>query len=164
MFDKNVYKMTVVCCNYAVGGVLSTMLPPGNRRRVFHWEKYRRSAGDSCIDNEPPENAQWNTPSMYMPCILTLLLQYSPVSARNDYYDIQIYSSPITLNLTLLLPLSYFYYNTCSHTQWHVSTASRNDVEIDVYLFMIFFLLTDKLWKLWPRGAWSCVVARSSAI
>jgi len=117
MFDKNVYKMTVVCCNYAVGGVLSTMLPPGNRRRVFHWEKYRRSAGDSCIDNEPPENAQWNTPSMYMPCILTLLLQYSPVSARNDYYDIQIYSSPITLNLTLLLPLSYFYYNTCSHTQ-----------------------------------------------
>jgi len=32
------------------------MLPPGNRRRVFHWEKYRRSAGDSCIANEPPEN------------------------------------------------------------------------------------------------------------
>jgi len=38
------------------------MLPPGNRRRAFHWEKYRRSAGDSCIANEPPENAQWNTP------------------------------------------------------------------------------------------------------
>jgi len=54
MFDKNVYKMTVVCCNYAVA--------PGNRRRAFHWRKYRRSAGDSCIANEPPENAQWNAP------------------------------------------------------------------------------------------------------
>ena len=38
------------------------MLPPGNRRQVFHWEKYRRSAGDSCIANEPPKNAHWNTP------------------------------------------------------------------------------------------------------
>ena len=41
------------------------MLPPGNRRRAFYWEKYRRSAGDSCIANEPPENAQWNTPIMF---------------------------------------------------------------------------------------------------
>ena len=57
MFDKNVYKMTVVCCNYAVASY-----PPGNRRRAFHWRKYRRSAGDSCIANEPPENAQWNAP------------------------------------------------------------------------------------------------------
>ena len=64
MFDKNVYKMTVVCCNYAVASYLPcrSMLPPGNRRRAFHWEKYRRSAGDSCIANEPPENTQWNTP------------------------------------------------------------------------------------------------------
>jgi len=64
MFDKNVYKMTVVCCNYAVASYLLsvTTLPPGNRRRAFHWEKYRRSAGDSCIANEPPENAQWNAP------------------------------------------------------------------------------------------------------
>ena len=71
MFDKNVYKMTVVCCNYAVASYLlsvttvmtiDTMLPPGNRRRAFQWEKYRRSAGDSCIANEPPENAQWNAP------------------------------------------------------------------------------------------------------
>ena len=38
------------------------MLPPGNRRPAFHWEKYRQSEGDSCIANEPPENAQWNTP------------------------------------------------------------------------------------------------------
>ena len=31
--------------------------------------KYRRSAGDSCIANEPPENAQWNTPSVfYLAC------------------------------------------------------------------------------------------------
>jgi len=59
MFDKNVYKMTVVCCNYAVASY-----PPGNRRRAFHWRKYRRSAGDSCIANEPPENAQWNAPSV----------------------------------------------------------------------------------------------------
>jgi len=29
---------------------------------VFYWEKYRRSAGDSCIANEPPKNAHWNTP------------------------------------------------------------------------------------------------------
>ena len=49
--------MTVVCCNYAVASY-----PPGNRRQAFHWEKYRRSAGDSCIANEPPENTQWNTP------------------------------------------------------------------------------------------------------
>ena len=71
MFDKNVYKMTVVCCNYAVASYLlsvttvmtiDTMLPPGNRRRAFQWEKYRRSAGDSCIANEPPENSQWNAP------------------------------------------------------------------------------------------------------
>ena len=40
------------------------MLPPGNRRQVFHWEKYRRSAGDSCIANEPPKNAHWNTPQV----------------------------------------------------------------------------------------------------
>jgi len=58
MFDKNVYKMTVVCCNYAVASY-----PPGNRRRAFHWRKYRRSAGDSCIANDPPENAQWNAPT-----------------------------------------------------------------------------------------------------
>ena len=66
MFNKNVYKMTVVCCNYAVASYLLsvTTLPPGNRRRAFYWEKYRRSAGDSCIANEPPENAQWNTPSV----------------------------------------------------------------------------------------------------
>jgi len=38
------------------------MLPPGNHRRAFHWRKYRRSTGDSCIANEPPENAQWNAP------------------------------------------------------------------------------------------------------
>ena len=71
MFDKNVYKMTVVCCNYAVASYLwsvttvmtiDTMLPPGNRRQAFHWRKYRRSAGDSCIANEPLENAQWNAP------------------------------------------------------------------------------------------------------
>ena len=62
MFDKNVYKMTVVCCNYAVASYLPCFHAPGNRRRAFHWEKYRRSAGDSCIANEPPENAQWNTP------------------------------------------------------------------------------------------------------
>ena len=63
--------MTVVCCNYAVASYLwsvttvmtiDTMLPPGNRRQVFHWGKYRRSAGDSCIANEPPENAKWNAP------------------------------------------------------------------------------------------------------
>ena len=30
----------------------------------FIGKKYRRSAGDSCIANEPPENAQWNTPSV----------------------------------------------------------------------------------------------------
>ena len=59
MFDINVYKMTVVCCNYAVASY-----PPGNRRRAFHWRKYRRSSGDSCIANEPPENAQWNAPSV----------------------------------------------------------------------------------------------------
>jgi len=41
------------------------MLPPGNRRQVFHWEKYRRSADDSCIANEPPKNAHWNTPYVY---------------------------------------------------------------------------------------------------
>jgi len=73
MFDKNVYKMTVVCCNYAVASYLwpvttvitiDTMLPLGNRRRAFRWRKYRRSAGDSCIANEPPENAQWNGPSI----------------------------------------------------------------------------------------------------
>jgi len=57
MFDKNVYKITVVCCNYAVASY-----PPRNRRRAFHGRKYRRSAGDSCIANKPPENAQWNAP------------------------------------------------------------------------------------------------------
>ena len=40
MFDKNVYKMTVVCCNYAVASYLwsvttvmtiDTMLPSGKR-------------------------------------------------------------------------------------------------------------------------------------
>ena len=46
--------------------IIITMLQPGNRRRAFHWEKYRRSAGDSCIANEPPENAQWNTPTVDM--------------------------------------------------------------------------------------------------
>jgi len=68
MFNKNVYKMTVVCCNYAVASYLLSVtitLPPGNRRRAFYWEKYRRSAGDSCIANEPPENPQWNTPIEY---------------------------------------------------------------------------------------------------
>ena len=39
-------------------------LDAGNHRRAFQWEKYRRSAGDSCIANEPPENSQWNTPSV----------------------------------------------------------------------------------------------------
>ena len=73
MFDKNVYKITVVSCNYAVASYLwsvttvmtiDAMLPPGNRRRAFHWRKYRRSAGDSCIANKPPEKAQWNAPIM----------------------------------------------------------------------------------------------------
>jgi len=48
------------------------MLPPGNRRRAFHWEKYRRSAGDSCIANEPPENAQ----------LVSVALRMSDVSGR----------------------------------------------------------------------------------
>ena len=74
MFDKNVYKMTVVCCNYAVASYLwsvttvmtiDTMLPPGNCRRAFHWRKYRQSAGDSCIANEPPEHVQWNAPYIW---------------------------------------------------------------------------------------------------
>jgi len=66
MFDKNVYKMTAVSCNYAVASYLwsvttvmaiDAMLLPGNCRRAFHWRKYWRSAGDSCIANEPLENA-----------------------------------------------------------------------------------------------------------
>ena len=78
MFDKNVYKMTVVCCNYAVASYLLSVtitLPPGNRRRAFYWEKYRRSAGDSCIANEPPENPQWNTPYIEYSMALSLSLR-----------------------------------------------------------------------------------------
>ena len=53
------------------------MLLPGNRRQVFHWEKYRRSAGDSCIANEPPKNAHWNTP--FVARMLNVLSILSPV-------------------------------------------------------------------------------------
>jgi len=68
---KNVYKMTVVCSNYAVASYLwpvttvmtiDTMLPPVNCWQAFYWRKYRRSVGDSCIANKLPENAQWNAP------------------------------------------------------------------------------------------------------
>jgi len=61
MFDKNVYKMTVVCCNYAMASYLPCFHPETAGER-FIGKKYRRSAGHSCIANEPPENAQWNTP------------------------------------------------------------------------------------------------------
>jgi len=50
MFDKNIYKMTVVCCNYAVASYLwsvtmlmaiDAMLLPGNHWRSFYWRKYQ---------------------------------------------------------------------------------------------------------------------------
>ena len=61
------------------------MLPPGNRRQVFHWEKYWRSAGDSCIANEPPKNAHWNTPTVFGRILvtLTLALALNEAKARN---------------------------------------------------------------------------------
>ena len=94
-----------------------TMLPPGNRRRAFHWRIYRRSAGDSCIANEPPENAQWNAPLV----VPTLPNQMTSVFLESNSCPIRhsISTSPL-----LVLSASFNYDNYAASDVLWMTTLS----------------------------------------